>query len=142
MLQVAIIALIQNLFPVLNEARPETLSGFSKQVYEKFFEVLVDESGHEIIRAKTLDDYLETEHPKPTLVICAPLPEIGNLAPGLEELSRFEQTFEGVALVVWSNREEQAARDAVLNDHNVTAYYTGNLLNAPDDFADMVLDYL
>jgi hypothetical protein len=137
---VAVIALIQNIFPVLNETRPQILTGFTRQVYDKFFEVLVEESGHEIHRAKTFDEYQEQSHPKPDFVICAPYPEIGNLAPGIAELARIKAAFEGVPVVVWTTREEEAARNVALQDYGAAAYYTGNLLNAPDDFADMILE--
>ncbi|HLA42554.1 MAG TPA: hypothetical protein VJZ27_03905 [Aggregatilineales bacterium] len=135
------IALIQNLFQTLKADSPDRLTGFAKQVYEKFFEVLVDESGHEVLRAESLDEYLKQGYGKPDIVICTPFQEIGNLAPGFAELGRILKAFEGVPVIVWSNRDEAVIRVTVLEDQGATEYYTGTLLNAPDDFADMVLKY-
>lgn len=137
----ATIALIQNLFSVLNVPEAARVTGFSKQLYEKFFEILVDESGHDIQRAESLEAYQAEKHPKPDMVICAPFPEIGNLAPGFAELQRFRDAFPETPLVVWANRDEDALRERVIEDFGVVAFYTGTLLDAGDDFADMVLDH-
>ncbi|NJL95915.1 MAG: hypothetical protein HC915_20385 [Anaerolineae bacterium] len=138
----ATIAIIQNFFPALNETDPVRLSGLSRQVYDRFIEVLEEESGHHLQRAPSLEGYLAAEWPMPTLAICAPLPEIGNLAPGLAELQRIREALRGVPLVVWSTRDEQSVRETVLKDYGVARYYTGTVLQAPDDIADMVLEYL
>lgn len=136
------IALIQDLYPVLNEKHPERLTGFTKQVYEQFFEVLVAESGHEIQNAETLAEYQAQNFDQPDLIICAPFPEVGNLAPGFAELGRIRTSYPSVPVVVWSNRTENVIRATVIDDQGAAAFYTGTLLEAPDDIADMVLEYV
>ncbi len=133
------IAVIQHLFPILNSRDAKQLSGFSKQVYTRFFEVLVEESGYEVWCAANLDDYLALEHEQPTLVICSPFAEIGNLAPGFNDLKKIQETFAGVPVVVWTSRDEASLKETVLKEYGVLAFYTGNLLDAPDYFADLVL---
>lgn len=135
------IAVIQSLYPVLNDD-PASLSGFSKQVYEKFFEVLVEESGYTVHTAKTLEEYQEKEYPPaPDVVVCAPFAEIGNPAPGFVELTRFKNTFPNANLIVWSNRTEGAIRKSAIEEYGAKEFYTGNLLQAADDFADMIFSY-
>lgn len=134
------IALIQDQFSILNETRTSVLAPFERQLHEKFFEVLVEESGHEIDRAKTLEDYQKQGYAQPDLVICAPFSPEGNLAPGFAALSKIRQTFGDTPIVVWSSRDEEVVRVSSLEDHGAARYYTGTLLDAPDDFADMVLD--
>lgn len=136
----ATIAVIQSQFSILNE-EPRRLTGFSKQVHQKFFGVLVEESGHTVHTAKTLDDYQQKGYQKPDIVICAPFPEIGNPAPGFVEIQRLQETFGDIPLIVWSTRTEESIRQSVLNDYGAKEYYRGTLLDAPDDFADMVLKY-
>ena len=137
----ATIALIQDLFKALNTDRPEVISDFAKQMHHKFYEVLVDESGHEIQRATSLDEYLSMNLPAPDIVICAPYPEEGNLAPGMAELGRLRNHFGETPLIVWSNRDEDSIRETALNDYDVAEYYTGTLLDAPDDLADLILEH-
>lgn len=137
----ATIALIQNQFSVLNAPNAKRLSGFEKQLYTKFFETLVDESGHAIQTAKTLKDYQAESFDTPDIIICTPFNEVGNLAPGFADLARIMQAFPGKPVVVWSTREEEVVRVTVLEDHKAAAYYTGTLLDAPDDFADLVLEH-
>lgn len=136
----ATIAVIQSLFSVLNDD-PSRLSGFTKQVHEKFFEVLVEESGHIVHTAKTLEDYQEKGYPQPDIFICAPFPEIGNPAPAFGEIKQFQETFPNAPMIIWSTRTEEAIRKSVLEEYGVKEYYTGTLIEAPDDFADMVLKY-
>ena len=136
----ATIALIQDLFRALMTDRPEVIGGFAKQVHQRFYEVLQDESGHVIQRAGSLDDYQAQGLPAPDVVICAPFPEEGNLAPGIVELSRFREFFGETPIIVWSTREEESIRDTAINDYGAAAYYTGTLLDAPDDLADLILE--
>lgn len=136
----ATIAVIQSHFSVLNEEL-RRLTGFSKQVYQKFFEVLVEESGHTVHTAKTIEEYQQKGYARPDMIICVPFPEIGNPAPGFAEIKRFQDTFGDTPLIVWSTRSEEAIRSGVLEDYGAKAYYQGTLLEAPDDFADMVLKY-
>lgn len=139
----ATVALIQKLFHVLNEKNLNHLSGFSRQVYEKFFEVLEDESGHSIQRAESLEEYQAGGYDKPDIVICAPFPEIGNLAPGFAELERIRAFFGAeTPIIIWSPRNETALRQRVLEEFGAAAFYTGTLLDAPNDFADMILELL
>ena len=42
---------------------------------------------------------------------------------------------------MWSTREEESIRDTALNDYGAAAYYTGTLLDAPDDLADLILEH-
>jgi len=137
----AVIALIQKLFPTLNYSTSKNLSGFSKQVYDRFFEILVEESGHTLQKADSLEEYQGQNFPPPDLVICTPIPEIGNVAPGLADLRQIRDTFPDTPLVVWSNRDEAAIKKTVLEDYKAVRYYTGNLLEAGDDIADMALEY-
>lgn len=138
----AVIALIQSLFQTLNAKDNKQLTGLSRQLYDKFFEVLVEESGHIIQRAPKLDDYLAANYEqKPDLIICTSIPEIGNVAPGFAELRRIRDAFPDTPIIVWSNRDEESIRKTALEDYKIVAYYTGILLNAPDDLADMVLEF-
>jgi hypothetical protein len=139
---VAKIALIQNLFPTLNQSDPKQITGFSRQLYDKFYQVLVDESGHELQCAATLEAYQEKGFPTPDMVICSPFGDEGNLAPGFAELGRIIKTFSGIPIIVWSSRTEEVIRVSVLEDQGAAAYYTGTALDAPDDFADMVLEFI
>lgn len=138
----AVIALIQKLFPTLNLRNSNGLTDFSKQVYDRFFEILVEESGHTIQRADSLEEYQSKNYPAPPdLVICTPIPEIGNVAPGFEALQAIRDAFGDTPVVVWSNRDEAAIKKAVLEDYKAVRYYMGTLLEAGDDIADMVLEY-
>lgn len=134
------IALIQNLFPMLHSKNSNQLTGLSKQLYDKFFEILVEESGHELQQETSLEAYQAAEYDQPDLVICTPIPEIGNVAPGLAELAQIRQAFPDTPLIVWAIRNEEAIRRAVLEDYQAVAYYTGTLVDASDYFADMVLE--
>ena len=137
----AIVALIQNLYPELNISDKRQLSGFAQKTYEKFFDVLVEESGHEIYQATTLENYQDTGQPTPEIIICSPLPEVGNLATGFVNLQALQAAFPNVPIIVWSNRSEQSIEKTLLEDYGIAAYYTGNLLAAPDDFADLILKH-
>jgi hypothetical protein len=110
-------------------------------MHDRFYEVLQDESGHVIQRAETLDGYQSQGLPAPDVVICAPFPEEGNLAPGIAELGRLRDFFGETPLIVWSTREEESIRNTAINDFGVAAYYTGTLLDAPDDLADLILEH-
>lgn len=134
------IAFIQNLFPVLNSKQAAGLTGFSKQVYDNFFEVLVEESGYEVWCAPNLEDFQAASLAQPDLVVCSPFAEVGNLAPGFAELGRIQTAFPAIPLVVWTNRAESSLQQTLLNDYKVVAVFTGNLLEAPDYFADLILD--
>lgn len=139
----AIIAVIQNMHPMLASRNPETLSGFTKQLYEKFFDVLVEESGHDVYCARNLDEYRSSSYPmQPHMVVCAPFPEEGNLAPAFQELGEYRQAFPKAALVVWTERQEAALRKRAMEEFGVVEVYAGNLISAADDFADMVLKYM
>jgi hypothetical protein len=137
----ATVALIQDLFKALNTDRPEIIGGFAKQMHDRFYEVLQDESGHLIQRADSLDNYQSQGLPAPDVVICAPFPEEDNLAPGIAELGRLRDFFGETPLIVWSTREEESIRNTAINDFGVAAYYTGTLLDAPEDLADLILEH-
>ena len=138
----ATVAIIQNMYQALHTTTPGQLTGMAQQVYHRFYDGLVEESGHTLQMARTLDDYqLRQYDVGPDLVICAPFPEMGNVAPGFAELSRVQATFPGVPVIVWSDRKEEAIGKSVLEDHGAAHYYTGMVLNAPDDFADLILAY-
>lgn len=137
----AILAIIQDKHRILNEPTATNLSGFSKQIYKKFFDVLVEESGHDLQIAKDLEDYDRIYKQEPDLVICAPLPEEGNIAPGFVELGRFQDRFPNTPIIVWSDRSEASIEASVLNDYGAAHYYTGTLIDSPDDFADLILKY-
>jgi hypothetical protein len=139
---VAKIALIQNLFPTLNLPSSEGLSGLALQLYNKFFEVLVEESGHQLQCVPSLEVYQARSFDKPDLVICAPFQDEGNLAPGFAELGRIRKAFGEIPVIVWSNRTEQVIRLTVLEDQGAAAYYTGTLIEAPDELADLILECL
>lgn len=138
----ATIALIQRLHPALNESDPGQLNSFAQQVHHRFFEVLEEESGHTIQTARTLEDYQRDFDTQPDIIICAPLPESGNLAPGLMKLRQIQETFPGIPLIVWSNRTEEAIRKTVVEEYGAVSYYTGTPLDAADDFADLILEHL
>lgn len=137
----ATVAIIQNKHRILNEPTARGLSGFSKQVYEGFFEVLVEESGHTIFTADSLESYLQHHPTTVDVVICAPFPEIGNVAPGFVALSAVKDAFPKAALIVWSDRPEEAIRQSSLNDYGAVAYYSGTLIDAANDFADLILKH-
>ncbi len=136
------VALIQDLFHVLNNRNPAALAGFQKQVYERFFEVLEDESGFSLQRAASLSEWEAAGHPEPDVVICAPLPAEGNLAPGIAELGRLRDRFPQQPLIVWSTRDEAAIAQTARDEFGVVAYYQGTLLDAPEDFADLILEHM
>ncbi len=137
----ATVAIIQNKHRVLNEPNARRLSGFSKQVYDGFFEVLVEESGHTLYLADTLENYLQQHPTTVDVVICAPFPEIGNVAPGFAALGTIKDAFPETALIVWSDRPEEAIRQSTLNDYGAVAYYGGTLIDAANDFADLILKH-
>lgn len=138
----AIVALIQNIHQALNIADPKQLTGLGRQVYDRFFEVLVEESGHTIQTAHSLEDYQRRYTEKPAVVICAPFPDEGNLAPGFAKLSAIQQAFPDAPVIVWSDRSEASIKKTVLEEYGVVDYYTGTLLQSAEDFADLILKYL
>ncbi len=138
----AIIALIQRLHAALNESDPNQLNPFAQRVRHQFYEVLEEESGHTIQTARSLEDYQRDYEARPDIVICAPLPESGNLAPGFMRLREIQDAFPGVPVIVWSSREEASIQGTVLEDYGAAHYYTGNPLDAAEDFADLILKYL
>lgn len=137
----AIIALIQDQHRILNEPDARNLEGLSKQLYERFFEVLVEESGHDILAAENLEAFIDAYRQNPDLVICTPLPESGNIAPGFVALSAIKDHFADIPVIVWSQRTESSIEDSVIDDYGVVHYYTGTLMDSADDFADLILKY-
>jgi hypothetical protein len=137
----AVIAIIQNQHKLLNEPNANNLEGLSRQLYERFYEVLVDESGHEVLPAPDLSSFSDSYSQLPDLVICAPLPDSGNVAPGFVRLSEIKDHFPDIPLIVWSQRTEQAVATAIVEDYGVAHYYTGTLMDSADDFADLILKY-
>ncbi|MCB9437653.1 MAG: hypothetical protein H6673_11810 [Anaerolineales bacterium] len=135
----ATVAIIQNLYPELNTPDPKELNILAQKLYEQFFEVLVEESGHNLQLARALDNYQVDQ--APDLVICAPFPSSGNLAPGFMELVRFQEAFKDTPIIVWSDREETALQKSAIEDYGVAYFYTGNLIDAPEDFADLIIQY-
>lgn len=135
----ATVAIIQNLYPELNIPDPKELNILAQKLYEQFFEVLVEESGHNLQLARALDNYQADQ--APDLVICAPFPSSGNLAPGFTELMRFQDQFKGTPIIVWSDREEAVLQKSAIEDYGVAHFYTGNLIDAPEDFADLIIQY-
>jgi DNA-binding NarL/FixJ family response regulator len=102
------------------------LSGMGKMMYTKFYDVLIEESGHEIHMSRDLDTHLlKFKGETPDIIICTPLPETGNLAPGLRELKRIREAFPNAPVIVWSNREEAAIQKTVTEDFGAVRYYTG-----------------
>jgi len=136
------VALIQKLFRVLNHTTGENLHGLEAQIFENFYESLEDAYNHTVKAARTLDEYREKGYDTPEVVVCAPLPEEGNPAPGLEELRRIQEAFPGAPIIVWSTRSEQSLRTTCLDDLGCAAYYTGTLLDAPDELPQIIADAL
>ncbi|PJF42165.1 MAG: hypothetical protein CUN55_10375, partial [Phototrophicales bacterium] len=134
------VAIIQNKHRILNKSAKE-LSGFSKQVHENFFEVLVEESGHEVFTAESLESYLEKYSTDVDVVICAPFPDIGNVAPAFALLGKIREAFPNASIIVWSDRPEEAIRQTSLTEYGAVAYYTGTLIDAANDFADLIFKY-
>jgi DNA-binding NarL/FixJ family response regulator len=138
----ATVAIIQNLHSILHMEDTKTLSGMGKMMYTKFYDVLVEESGHNIHMSRDLDTHLlKYKDEVPDMVICTPLPETGNLAPGLRELKRIREAFPKAPVVVWSNREEAAIQKTVTEEYGAVRYYNGSILDCADDFADIILEY-
>lgn len=133
------IALIQDLFP--NLRRPDSRNQFAVDSKKRFFEILVEESGHEVYQAENLSDYEAKGYPAPDFLVCTPFPESGNLAPGIEKLAAIRDAFPDVPMVVWSGRTEEALQKTALEEFGAVAFYSGNIISAADDFADMVLKY-
>ena len=138
----ATIAIIQNLHTILHMEDAKQLGGMAQMMYNKFYEILVEESGHEIHMSRDLDTHLHKyKDETPDMVICTPLPETGNLAPGLRNLKLIREAFPDVPVVVWSNREEEAIQKTVIEEYGAVRCYTGSILDCGDDFADMILEY-
>ncbi len=138
----ATVALIQNLFRVLNQPSGENLHGLEAQIYDNFYESLEDAYNHRIQAARSLDEYRAKGHAAPDVVICAPLPAEGNPAPGLAELQRIRDAFPNTPIIVWSTRPEASLRTTCLKDFGCAAYYTGTLLDAPEDLPPIIADAL
>ena len=136
------VALIQSLFRVLTYASSERLHGFEAQIFDNFFEALEEEYNHNLHIAKTLDEYVEKGLVQPEIVICAPLDPEGNPAPGLAEIERFKEKFPGIPLIVWSTRTEESLRRTCLEDLGCAVYYTGTLLDAPEDLPRLIAEAL
>lgn len=136
------VALIQSIFRVLNYGSSDRLHGLEQQIWDRFYEALEEEYNHTLYTARTLDEYRTKGHPVPELIICAPLPEEGNPAPGLAQLAEIQQAYPGVPVIVWSTRTEPSLRQTCLQDYHCAAYYTGTLLDAPDDLPGILAQAL
>jgi len=136
------VALIQNLFRVLNYASSDNLHGLEQQIWDDFYEALEEEYNHSLYPARTLDEYRTKSHPTPEVIICAPLAEEGNPAPGLAQLGEIQAAFPGVPVIVWSTRTEPSLRQTCLDDYHCAAYYTGTLLDAPDELPGILAQAL
>lgn len=132
------IALIQQLFRVLTYSSADRLHGFQAQIYDNFYESLEEAYNHNLRVTRTLEEYQDKGHPTPDLIICAPIPEEGNPAPGLAAIGDFQTAFPGVPIIVWSTREEESLRKTCLEDLGCAAYYTGTLLNAPEELPNII----
>lgn len=136
------IALIQSQFGVLNAPDITSLTGMQTQIYNKFFEVLVEESGYMVERATNLANYhLQYPAGKPDVVIAAPFPTEGNPAGAFAELLEISRAFPNVFLIIWSGRPEQAIRDTIARDYPNAVYYTGSVLDCAEDFADLIFEH-
>jgi hypothetical protein len=138
----ATVALIQNLFRVLTYTSPDELHGLQAQIWDNFYESLEEAYNHDIQAAKTLSDYQAGSFSEPDIVICAPIPEEGNPAKGLAEIQEFKDAFPGKPLIIWSTRTEASLRQTCLDDLGCAAYYTGTLLDAPDELPDIIANAL
>jgi hypothetical protein len=136
------VALIQSLFRVLNYNSSDNLHGLEQQVWDAFYEALEEEYNHRLYTARTLEEYRSKEHPTPDVILCAPLPEEGNPAPGLAQLVDIQAAFPGVPVIVWSTRSEPSLRQACLEDYHCVAYYTGTLLDAPEELPGILAQAL
>jgi DNA-binding NarL/FixJ family response regulator len=134
----ATVALIQSLFRVLTHESSDELHGFQAQIYDDFYEALEEQYNHNMRVARTLDEFLQKEQAQPDVVICAPFAEEGNPAPGLAEIHRFKEAFPNIPIIIWSTRTEDSLRNACLQDLGCAAYYTGTLLDAPDDLPQII----
>ncbi|GAB4575119.1 MAG: hypothetical protein Kow0077_25080 [Anaerolineae bacterium] len=136
------VALIQSLFRVLNSASSEELHGFQAQVYDDFFESLEEAYNHRMLVARTLEEYRSKGYDTPDVLICAPFPEEGNPAPGLAAIEEFKAAFPDTPIIVWSTRTEASLRTTCLEDLKCAAYYTGTLLDAPEDLPALIAQVL
>ena len=132
------VALIQRVFRVLTAPSSEELHGFQARIYDDFYESLEDAYNHNMYVARTLDEYREKGYKTPDVIICAPFVAEGNPAPGLDTIQTLQAAFPGVPLIVWSTRKEQSLRATCLDDLGCTAYYTGTLLDAPEELPDII----
>lgn len=137
-----IVALLQNRYPVLNAASDENLHGLEAQVYHNFFEALEEKHNHIVLTAESLAAYQSQNNPAPDIVICAPLPDEGNVAPGLDALRQIREAFPRTPIIVWSTRTEESLRKTCLDDLGCAAYYTGTLLEAPEDLPRLIASTL
>lgn len=134
----ATVALIQDLFRVLTHASSDGLHGFQAQIYDDFYESLEEAYNHTVQIARSLADYRAKSRPAPDVIICAPFPEEGNPAPGLAAIGELLAAFPGIPIIVWSTRTEQSLRQTCLDDLGCAAYYTGTLLDAPDELPAVI----
>jgi len=134
----ATIALIQNIFRVLTAPSGEGLHGLQAQIYENFYEALEEQYNHTLRVARTLEEYRARDYPAPDVILCAPFPEEGNPAPGLAAIREMQAAFPGVPVIVWSTRSEQSLRKTCLDDLGCAAYYTGTLLDAPEELPAII----
>jgi hypothetical protein len=138
----ATVALIQSLFKVLNSTSVKDLHGFQAQVYDDFYEALEDAYNHTMYVARNLEEYQARGYGMPDILICAPFQEEGNPAHGLEAIREFQWAFPGTPIIVWSTRPESSLRQTCLTDLGCAEYYTGTLLEAPEDLPQIIADVL
>ncbi|MBN2469218.1 MAG: hypothetical protein JXN59_00735 [Anaerolineae bacterium] len=135
----ATVALIQDLFRVLTHQSSDGLHGLQAQIYDDFYESLEEAYNHTLHVARSLADYQAKSRPVPDIVICAPFPKEGNPAPGLAAISELQAAFPGVPIIVWSTRTEQSLRQTCIDDLGCAAYYTGTLLDAPEELPAVIM---
>ncbi len=138
----ATLALIQNKFRVLHHTSSDRLHGLEKQIFDNFFEAIEEEYNHRVCAAQTLEDYQSRNLPTPEVILCTPLPEEGNPASGLERLAQIQKTFPGVPVIVWTTRTEPSLRNTCLNEYGCAGYYTGTLLDAPEELPGLIAEAL
>lgn len=138
----ATIALIQDLFRVLTHASVDNLHGLQAQIYDDFYESLEEAYNHNMRVTRTLEEYQAKHNDAPDLIICAPFAEEGNPAPGLTAIGEFQAAFPNVPIIVWSTRDENSLRQTCVQDLGCAAYYTGTLLEAPEELPELITSAL
>ncbi len=134
----ATVALIQSLFRVLTAPSRDGLHGLQAQIYDNFYEALEDAYNHRLYVARTLEEYRARGYPAPEVILCAPFPEEGNPAPGVEAIQELQAAFPATPVIVWSTRREDSLRKTCLDDLGCAAYYTGTLLDAPEELPAII----